>query len=62
MTVRFMFIVNPLTGARRGVNVIPVRVKVIFTKLLGLLEPLRLVPVPVYIRMPRIGVPQQNKR
>jgi hypothetical protein len=50
MTLPFIFIVNLLTGGRRGGTVSYVRVKVIFTKLLGLLEPKRLVPVPVRIR------------
>jgi hypothetical protein len=50
MTVPFIFSVNPLTGGRPGATVMLVRVKVIFTKLLGLLEPKRLVPVPVKIR------------
>jgi hypothetical protein len=50
MTVPFIFIVNALTRGVRGATVSLVRVKVIFTKLLGLLEPKRLVPVPVKIR------------
>jgi hypothetical protein len=49
MTLRFKFIVNPLTRGRPGANLTPVRVKVIFTNLLGLLEPKRLVPVPIKI-------------
>ncbi len=53
MTVPFIFIVNPLTGGRSGATVGFVRVKVIFTKLLGLLEPKRLVPVPIKIRRDR---------
>jgi hypothetical protein len=50
MTLPFIFIVNPLTRAGSGANLCLVRVKVIFTKLLGLLEPKRLVPVPIKIR------------
>jgi hypothetical protein len=53
MTVPFIFIVNALTRVGHNATVRHVRVKVIFTRLLGLLEPKRLVPVPVKIRKKR---------
>jgi hypothetical protein len=62
MTVPFIFIVNPLTEGGRGATVNFVRVKVIFTKLLGLLEPKRLVPIPIKIEGRAVRGRDQRKR